>query len=255
MRAVFFGVWLAAVACNTNTPTYFQPMAPLEVGQPGSMATAASAVVSPTFRPPNDDERAKLDEESRSRTYRVPWIRRSDVALSVLYTLTNLSADPARVRIEINGASELASYDPDALRAAAVMANPMDNDVVVLPLVQMPGVTLGPGEVKSGVVREDDFAEAALDLDALGRFMAIPEAVLVNRSEVNPVGLERVPADLVVPQLVQVKVSLIANRHVRAELLLRVRDKKDVLAPADSDDLYRPMPRAYAAPAPMMARP
>lgn len=255
MRAMSLGVLVAMVGCNTNTPTYFQPMTAIEVGQPGSMATSASVVVSPTFRPPTDAERKKLDEDSRTRTYRVPWIRRSDVALSVQYTLTNLSAEPARVRVEVNGASELASYDPDVLRAAAVMANPKDDDVVVLPLIQMPVVTLAPGEVKSGLVREDDFAEAALDLDALGRFMAVPESVLVNRSEVNPIGLERVPPDVITPQLVQVKVSLIANRHVRAELLLRVRDNNNVLAPTDSTDLYRPMPRAYVPPAPMMAKP
>ena len=52
--------------------------------------------------------------------------------------------------------------------------------------------TAGAGASFSGIVREDDFAEGELDMDALGRWNDADTAsptfagVLINRSEVNP---------------------------------------------------------------------
>ena len=58
-------------------------------------------------------------------------------------------------------------------------------------------VEVQPGETRSGVIREDDFAEAELDLDAIGRWMASAAAVLINASEVNAVwGTSYTAADI-----------------------------------------------------------
>ena len=60
---------------------------------------------------------------------------------------------------------------------------------------------LAPGASYSGIVREDDFAEGELDLDALGRWNDADPAsptfagVLINRSDVNPIGMNLVPAE------------------------------------------------------------
>ena len=95
---------------------------------------------------------------------------------------------------------------------------------MVLALIRPTPMLLEPGEVHSGSVREDDFEEGALDLDAIGRFMATPAAVLVNRSEANPVGLEMLPPDHIRPAFFRVQVTFSASTHMRLDFLLRVRD-------------------------------
>src|SRR5256885_14821893 len=99
-----------------------------------------------------------------------------------------------------------------------------NNGAGVLSLIGVSPVTGEAGRSVSGLVREDDFAEAELDLDAIGRWMGPPAAVLINASEVNPVGLDAVPPDLVVPAMFRLEVTFIATRHMRLGLLGRARD-------------------------------
>lgn len=255
LSAASFGV--AVGACGANNPTYFEPAMPLEVGQPGSMTNAASLTITPTFRSPDGSEQSKLDAESAGRALRAPWIRTSQVALQLQYTVRNLTDKPAVARLTVDGASEFASYDAEALRAAgqaAQMANPNADLPTYFSLIQPKPIELGPREVKNGVIREDDFAEAALDLEAIGRYMTEPTSVLINRSDVNPVGLEMVDRALPLPQFVQVKVGLAAGAHVRLEALLRVRDEEPRLQ-RGPDGAFAPTPTAYAPPPPMMMRP
>ena len=47
---------------------------------------------------------------------------------------------------------------------------------------------LGAGQTVSGTVREDDFNEAELDLYGIGSWMSPFNAVLINNSQVNPIG-------------------------------------------------------------------
>jgi hypothetical protein len=233
-----------AAACEANNPVYVPPMGPLEVGQPGGMAASASSTVTLGFRNPTEEERALLRSEGQRLMQPLPWLRADHVAVSVLYTITNVDSKRGEARLEINGASEFASYDAAALRAAALMANPDEDEVVVFSLIQPTPVRLAAGESVSGTVREDDFREAALDLDAIGRWMAEPTSVLINRSDVNPVGLDKLPARLVLPALYQVQVTFSATAHMRLEFMVRVRDeKKQLLEPGGEP--FAPMPRAY----------
>ncbi|HXU82430.1 MAG TPA: hypothetical protein VN914_13600, partial [Polyangia bacterium] len=149
------------------------------------------------------------------------------------------------------------TYDRAALQAAAAMAQAMNRDeIVVLPLLQTIPVEVPPGETVKGTIREDDFAEAELDLDAIGRWMAAPASVLINASEVNPIGLERVPPNEVVPALFRVTVALVAERHMRLDFLVRVRDSRErLLDLAHAEDAFAPRPMGYMPPAPMMMAP
>ncbi len=80
-----------------------------------------------------------------------------------------------------------------------------------IPLIPVTPQMLAPGQTVSGTVREDDFNEAELDLDALGRWMAPFNAVLINNSQVNPIGLSMVPPNVVIPALIEIDVSFTAN--------------------------------------------
>jgi hypothetical protein len=75
--------------------------------------------------------------------------------------------------------------------------------------------------------------------------------VLINASEVNPVGLEMVPPEVVVPALFRVAVTFTATSHMRLDFLVRVRDEENHLLD-DDGDMFAPKPAGYVAPAPMM---
>ena len=104
---------------------------------------------------------------------------------------------------------------------------------------------LAAGASYSGIVREDDFAEGELDLDALGRWNDADPAsptfagVLINRSDVNPIGLNLVPPNLVVPAMFEVDVRLESTVPMRVEYYVRVRDDDDRLWHNDADDVYQ----------------
>jgi hypothetical protein len=248
MKRLLMAVLLAG--CGVNNPTYFSPpTGPLEAGGMGNPG-AATTVVTLSFKQPTASQAKKLDDDSTARGYRVPWLRRDDVVISLLWTLTNLDTQDGTARIFINGASELAAYDRDAVAAALMAADPRNQAADVLSLIEVPPVNVLAGRSVTGTVREDDFAEAELDLDAIGRWMAPPAAVLINDSEVNPVGLEMVPADLVVPALFRLNVTLATTQHMRLDFLVRVRDTDSKLS-SGSGDAFAPMPMSYTPPPPM----
>jgi hypothetical protein len=256
-RLLLMILWGAGggAGCGVNNPTYFgPPMGAVETGQGDAGAESASTVVLP-FLPPTDEQRARLNEESDALGFQAPWLRREHVAISIQYSITNLGMRTGTAQVYVDGSNEFTTYDRAALAAAQAAA--MNNDeVVVLPLLQTIPVEIAPGETKTGVIREDDFAEAELDLDAIGRWMATPAAVLINASEVNPIGLDRVPPNEVVPAMYQLNVALVAQQHMRLDFLVRVRDSRErFLDLAHAGDAFAPQPMGYMPPPPMMMGP
>ena len=108
------------------------------------------------------------------------------------------------------------------------------------------------GQTLSGTVREDDFNEAELDLDAIGRWMAPFNAVLINNSQVNPIGLSMVPPNVVIPALIEVDVNFSADgAMMKCVYDIRVRDDNDQLLHDSTDTLFSPTPTLFVPPAPM----
>ena len=243
------GMLPGLVACGINEPRYFT--AP--VLESGGDTGESTAVITLPFRSPTAEEADALAAESDERQHPVPWLRTDGVAVSVLYTITNLSDRRASAQLFFDGASEFASYDSAALAAAAAMAAPNEDEITVLALIRPTPLLIEPGATVTGLVREDDFEEAAIDLDAIGRFGATPAAVLINRSEVNPIGLEGLPPleVYVRPALFQIQVGFAAGAPMRVELVVRVRDQAGRLYQA-GDTVFEPRPEVYA---PMTAGP
>jgi hypothetical protein len=233
-------------ACNLNEPSYYPAPAPVEIG--GDAMGDPFAVVELPFRAPRDDEQGALREESQRKGFDVPWLRTDNVAVSVLYTITNLGPATATATLELDGASEFASYDVIALRAQMAMAGMnAEDEVPVLPLLEVKPNPIAPGAQVTGMFREDDLNEAALDLDALARFGAAPAAVLVNQSSKSNVGLEAMPPEHVRPALWRVRVALQGSGHLRLDVIVRVRDEADQLA-SDGALAFAPSPEAYTPP-------
>jgi hypothetical protein len=140
------------------------------------------------------------------------------------------------------------------MAAQAMLPLNMRNAAADLPLIQGIPVMIDPGKTYQGVVREDDFAEAEFDLDAIGRWMAVPAEVLINRSEVNPIGLEMVPANEIVPAMYRILFTLEADVHMTCTYIIRVRDKNQRLQ-TGSGTVYAPTPMDYTPPPVMMMGP
>lgn len=238
--------------CGMNEPIYFPAGAPLEAGGGMSGDMPATATMTLSFRLPTDAEEAARNRRSQEAGFEIPWLAADDVALSVLYTITNLSDRPGDAYLRIDGASEFAAYDPQALRAAAVALDPEDDETPPSLIAPKPP-RLDPGQVYKGVVREDDFYEAALDLDAIGRFAAVPASVLINTSGASRIGLEMIPEGHVRPALFRLQVTFTATTHMRLEYLVRVRDQGNRLASAGDGQLFTPDPPSYTPPPPPVA--
>lgn len=247
---------LAAAACNANEPVYFAPRGPAIAGDPGATGTGgaygggnlATQVVTLPFRAPDQDERARLrDEAQRLELPRVAWLRRSDVRLSLDYTITNLDRAPGVAQVLVNGANEVTRYDVEAILAAYAMAGTREEDQIVLSLFSGKPIEIPAGATVSGSVREDDFDEMALDLFALGMFNEEYAALLINHSHVNPKGLEMVPRQAPVPALYEIVVTLVANRTMEINFLVRVRDQGNRLRSGDQP-LFAPEPMTFVPP-------
>jgi hypothetical protein len=68
---------------------------------------------------------------------------------------------------------------------------------------------------------------------------------LINRSEVNPIGLEMVPANLIRPALWEITPRFNANQHMTCQFLVRVRDDDQRLWEDGASD-FAPNPTAFA---------
>jgi len=257
-RPLRYLAWLAlaapALACSLNTPIYLDGPTPWLELQGTEMPPRITNSVTLQFRRPTMAEQTVLDEASAAlkkedpmhRDVRVPWVARDKIHLELLFTVKNLDTGPGTFDVVVDGANEYTKYDETV--AAAALAQGKNDQAIYLPLInlhpQLPK-PLAPGAVYQGVVREDDFAEAEADLDAMGRWMANFESVLINRSDVNPVGLENVPAHVVTPALVEVDVTLTADKHMTCEWTLRVRDDEDRLWHVMGDPRFHPAPTLF----------
>lgn len=229
-------------ACTgMNTPLYFNGSMDLVVTDPGARVTDVLAL---QFRNPTAKERQDLDAAEQALGYGapVPWVSRDKVHIELSYTVTNHEDQPGTFTVYVDGANEFTKYD-EAI-AGAALAQGSDTPTL-LPLMTSRPQPIGVGETKQGLLREDDFDEAALDLDALGRWMAPFASVLINRSEVNPIGMEMVPENLVVPAMIEIDVTFTASGNMTCRYLVRVRDDDDRLLHNSGDTLFNPQPTVF----------
>lgn len=252
-----------SLACSDlNAPLYFNGPTPLLELQGTEMVPRITNGVSLRFRAPNADEKKALSDEAAAlkaadpmhRTIDVPWVSRDKIHLELLFTVKNLEmkdpADPTKgagtFDVTVDGANQYTKYDENVVAAALGQGN--DNAPVYLPLLSlhpMLPTTIPAGGVYQGVLREDDFDKAELYLDAMGRWMAPFATVLLDGSSATPQGLETVPANVVLPALVEVDVTLTADKHMTCEWVLRVRDDDDRLWHVTGDPLFQPKPTLF----------
>jgi len=234
----------------TNDPSYFPGPASLEVDGQG---VEAKQTLSLFFRAPSASEQTSLDDLSSQLGYPVPWLREDRVHLELRYTITNLGDTEASFLLNVDGASEFARYDEDAVAAAFVAADMDAPSPRGLFQVRPPAQALAPGQVLQGAILEDDFREMELDLDAMGRWMApnFP-AVLLYRSDAtgtqtsasNALEYAMTPADLIRPALWELTPRFNSTVPMRCDFLVRVRDDDGRLW-ENGDAQFMPTPATY----------
>jgi hypothetical protein len=241
---------LAAGCSDLNTPIYFDtgmpPLMTTGMPAPGGGQERVMGSIPLRFRNPTDAERKDLDaRRNLAAPIKIPWIARDNVHLELAFTVKNLDPkDTGVFNVMADGATEYIKYDENVVAAAIAQGN--NNQATYLPLIQLMPRMLAPGESYTGLFREDDFAEAEADLNDIDQFMAPFAAVLINRSDVNPVGLDMVPkTGVVVPAMIEVDVTFTADKMMSCELMLRVRDDKDQLLHESGDTKFNPTPTLF----------
>jgi len=254
---------------DLNAPLYFQGMTFEAAGKDDPLPTQGLTL---RFRAPTEPEQKALDAERDAKGYDmdIPWVSRDKVHVEISYKVTNLSDQTAAFTLMVDGADQYTKYDTQMV-SAALQQGPNDPPTF-LPLIPLVPQMLAPGQSYSGIVREDDFAEGEVDLDALGRWNdpnpASPTfaGVLINRSEVSPhIGMGMVPGFsvdqtglaqfnpnvLVVPAMIEVDMRLKTEVPMRVEWFVRVRDDDDRLWHNDSDPRFDFTPTLFQPPAMM----
>jgi hypothetical protein len=248
------GLALSLGCQSMNTPLYFPGPQPVLEAQGGEKVPPSNGLTL-RYRNPTMQEQMALDAQTAALNYGgdVPWVALDKIHIEVSYQVTNLSDSDGVFNVMVDGASQYEKYDSKTVAAALQQGN--NDPPTYLPLMQSHSTNLGAHQSSTGLLREDDFAEASLDLDALGRWNDAATktfaAVLVNRSDVNPVGLELVPKNLVVPAFVEIDVNLQTDVHMTCDYMVRVRDDDDRLLHDDGDTRFHTSPTLFAPPAAM----
>jgi hypothetical protein len=243
---------LALFPACTDDPIYLQPGAVIEVG--ADQASVATAQLTLPIRLERGDEataRAACSAELGGVV--VPYVTVADLDLELEWIVKNLADATATVRIQLNGASELAAYDPSVLVVDPDEEEPPPPLMGDVPVVVPPLGTVG------GAFREDQFAEASLDLELMSRgglnpFTAVLAVDEARRDFTDTAG-QLVPR-AAWASIVRIDLVVVADQHVVLEYAVRVRDRRDpdllhpLLFDAPGGELTSFSPTTVALPAP-----
>ena len=271
--ALFLVLGAGSLTACTNEPQYV-PCAPMGAAMNDKCVIDADAM---TMEPDNvaslhvpikpdamwrarDRDKRMEIQETVDPAVVVPVYRLEHYDLSVEWRVTNLESSPGQFRVDLNGANEEFTYDPLALMP------PDPEDPPAPPLAGNIPYDIGPNGTVSGVFREDQLLEAAIDLDQITRGNVHPFAATLTVSknaesfqpltmrEYDPVTGETtpgMPTGPVIPreafrQLVRVDMTFHPDRHMQLEFELRVREHTEVIheeglnAPAGELNLLDP---------------
>jgi hypothetical protein len=195
----------------------------------------------------------------------LPLVRLDQVDVSIEWTIRNLSDQPGEARINVNGGNQYYIYVPDNFIVEGDEEEPAPPPLSGNIPIDVPAL----GDI-TGVFREDQLREAALDLDLITRGTLNPFAALLivhedikNTSEIDftpyPPDQDPPPAPPapmpieIFAQFVQFDITFTANRHMVLEYAVRVRDPDgvfhDELLDAPPEELMVFAPAIYVPPA------
>lgn len=190
----------------------------------------------------------------------VPVVRLEHYDISVEWIVRNLEMADGSFRVDLNGANEEAAYDNSMIMRAD------DEDPPPPPLAGDIPTDIGPLGTISGVFREDQLREAAIDLDQITRANVNPFAAMLTVNKNDETIAERtptvydpltgdstggVPTGLEIPkvawrQIVRVDINFRPDRRMEIEFAVRLRVNTPIIhdeglnAPAAEIQVYDP---------------
>ncbi len=264
-----FGSFLVSLVAVTgcNTPVYIgekralatqpaDPTMPMQMGlQPDK-----DLFVLPVRKPRGEEGKAVAAEQKKlGLMMPVPWAALRDFDIQIEWSIKNLDTTPTKAFLTVNGGSEFGDYIPELYIDPT--ANQGDQTIPPSLLGGSP-IDLAAGETRTGIFREDEVAEAALDLEAIIRYpdltnvIAAPFKVITRRSTASKVGYENVPPNDVIPAMVRFAFTLTSDGHVAADYSVRVRDHNAKLpSPALANPMTGYINLADSMPPPVMPGP
>lgn len=235
---------LVLAACGCNDPVYLTETAPIptSTGTNGAVTDGTGLYVLPVRRP-TAMERQQLDtlRTMYHLPMAVPWAQARDFDIEIQYSIKNLDAKAIMAYVAVNGGNEYGDYVPMAYVNPA--AN-QDEQTPPPPLVASQPVTLMPGTSTIGTLREDQFQESAIDLEAITRYPDpagvgnTPYMAIEHLSTTSPIGLGGVPANDITPAHVRYAFILASDGKAQLDYTVRVRDHNGKLALPTDKDLY-----------------
>lgn len=228
------GPW--AFAIDMDTPPFF-------ASEDGDVFLVEQRLAIP-FREPTAEESAALGDigDQQIPYARLPWLRRGDFEIQIDYTISNL--DPERtvdVGVTVNGFNEFHEYNPGI--------QVVDDELVIDYSGWERLVRIGPGERRSGTIREEHLDEIAVDLATVVN--GVPNANQI----VHPQSHSAVDArsQLFIPDVIPALTGARVGMRVQAgsggappslvmELAVRVRDVRHVLVQGDDEPWEAPAP-------------
>jgi hypothetical protein len=264
--------FILLAACS-NDPVYIPAPMAIEAGMDDGMGGTAVGIASLTL--PVKLETATDATERAQRTTAlgvdVPYVKVGDIEVSVEWKVTNLDAMPGDFEIQLNGANEYYEYDP------ALLAVGLDDEEPVPPGLDgdVP-IHVEPMASVTGLFREDQVKEAAIDLDEItrGNFNPFRATLTISKNvkqfaqltpqmyDMDGEPLPQMNTGIVYPReafpmLIRINMVFKPNRHMRFEYTVRVRDSRGILhelldaavteAPGELT-MFMPMTYAPAAP-------
>ena len=265
MRAIALSVLLVGCA---NDPAYLQAPMTMEAGTDDGtgMLSQAKASLQLPIKTETAADKTKRDALAAQLGVAVPYVKVGDLELDVEWTITNLDTkQPGQVKIQLDGASEFFTYDPELIN----LAPPDAEDPPKTPGLAG-DIPLGvpAGGTVSGLFTEDDLREAAIDIDQVTRgnvnpFRAV-QTVSKNALSFQPMTVPAVnaagevtqsPVGPPVPReafagMVRIDLVFKPDRPMTLSFNVRVRDLRGILhdmqlsaKPAELQ-MFDPMPYA-----------
>lgn len=266
-------IGLAACTNPTNHPQYVvcpttgTDVCRLEGGVDDGMGglTEARGSVHIPIKPEADWKASERDRRTELQAMvdpaiEVPVYRLEHYDISVEWTVENLSDSESEFRVDLNGANEAFAYDPSLL-----VLDPTDDEAPPSPpLAGDIPIDIGPRATISGTFREDQLAEAAIDLDQISRGNINPFRATLTTSRHDDSFQPVTPYDYVtmtggeptgpaIPriawrQLVRIDIVFKPQAHMTIDYTVRVREHADVIheeglhAPPDELEILDPAP-------------
>lgn len=232
----------AALGACANDPVYLPGPMVLEAGavMDNMLVTASAQHVLP-IRLEKTEEAALRAERSTELGVEVPYVKLGDLEVSVEWTIRNLDGMPGTAFVQLNGANEVFAYDPTLVQLG-------DPDEVP-PAPGLDGDTplhIEANGTLSGLFREDQLREAAIDLDQITRANLHPFAATLqvhkNIDVIQPMtalmpGVEdyvQTPVGDPIPReafrgIIRVDLVFKPDRPMVLEYTIRVRDTRGLM--------------------------